>query len=172
MGEETSPLNCSSPGGDDFTGECDPSMQNCSKKGLYLHLHNQVMHRLRQAAVRHHWTVAAEATRILEATLQPGHVGENAASDTAGTEKCNANGLYVDLSEELLVLLRPLAERNYRSVAGEAAFVLETVLGLAESAIPRASARGDGGEGQGRITATSKAKLKLRFRKKGAPGPP
>jgi hypothetical protein len=147
-------------------------MQNCSKKGLYLHLHNQVMHQLRQAAVRHHWTVAAEATRILEATLQPGHVGENAASDTAGTEKCNANGLYVDLSEELLVLLRPLAERNYRSVAGEAAFVLETVLGLAESAIPRASARGDGGEGQGGITATSKAKLKLRFRKKGAPSPP
>src|SRR5437879_12302606 len=143
-----------------------------SKKGLYLHLHNHAMHQLRQAAIRHHWTVATEATKILEETLRPIRVWEKEAADIIGAEKCNANGLYLDLSEELLAWLRPLAERNYRSVAGEAAFVLETVLSLAESASPRPSGRGDGDEGQGGITATSKAKPKLRFRKKVAPGPP
>ncbi len=142
-----------------------------SKKGLYLHLHNHAMHQLRQAAIRHHWTVATEATKILEETLRPGLVSENAAADIAGSEKCNANGLYLNMSEELLARLRPLAERNYRSVAGEAAFVLETVLSLAESASPRPSGRGNGSEGQGG-TAVSKPKLKLRFRKRAASRPP
>ena len=141
-----------------------------SKKGLYLHLHNHAMHQLRQAAIRHHWTVATEATKILEETLRPGLVSEN-AGDVAGSEKCNANGLYLDLSEELLARLRPLAERDYRSVASEAAFVLETVLSLAESASPPALGTGNGSEGQGG-TAVSKPKLKLRFRKRAASRPP
>jgi len=142
-----------------------------SKKGLYLHLHNHAMHQLRQAAIRHHWTVATEATKILEETLRPGLVSENAAADIAASEKCNANGLYLNMSEELLARLRPLAERDYRSVASEAAFVLETVLSLAESASPPASGTGNGSEGQGG-TAVSKPKLKLRFRKRAVSRPP
>ena len=61
-------------------------MQKCPKKGFYLNLHNHMMHQLRQAANRHHRTVATEATGILEETLRPGHVRENVAEDAA-TEK-------------------------------------------------------------------------------------
>jgi plasmid stability protein len=132
-------------------------MQGGSKKGLYLHLHNHAMHQLRQAAKRHQWTAATEATRILEETLRPGRVRKNVAASLAGAEKCNANGLYLDLSEELLARLRPLAERDYRSVASEAAFVLETVLGIADSTI---------------LTAASRPKPKIKFRKKAASRPP
>jgi len=87
---------------------------------------------LRQAAKNHHGTLATEATRILEETLCPDHVCDNAPSNAAGADKCNANGVYLDLSEELLARLRPLAERNYRSLAGEVANVLEAVLSLTE----------------------------------------
>ena len=107
-------------------------MQKGLKKGIYLYLRNHALHQLRQAAKNHQGTLATEATRILEETLRPGHVCDNASADAAGTEKFNANGLYLDLSEELLARLRPLAERNYRSVAGEVANVLETVLSLTE----------------------------------------
>jgi hypothetical protein len=109
-------------------------MQKVLKKGIYLYLRNHALHQLRQAAKNHQGTLATEATRILEETLRPGHVHDNAPPDAAGTEKGNANGLYLDLSEELLARLRPLAERNYRSLAGEVANVLETVLSLTEQA--------------------------------------
>jgi hypothetical protein len=109
-------------------------MQKGLKKGIYLYLRDDALHQLRQAAKNHQGTLAAEATRILEETLRPDHVCDNAPSDAAGTDKCNANGVYLDLSEELLARLRPLAERNYRSLAGEAANVLETVLSFTEQA--------------------------------------
>jgi hypothetical protein len=107
-------------------------MQKVLKKGIYLYLRHPALHQLRQAAKNHQGTLATEATRILEETFRLGHVYDNASPDAAGTEKCNANGLYLDLSEELLARLRPLAERNYRSLAGEVANVLETVLSLTE----------------------------------------
>ena len=147
-------------------------MQKCPKKGFYLNLYNHMMHQLRQAANRHHRTVATEATRILEETMRPGHVRENTAGDAA-TEKFNANGLYLDLSEELMAPLRLLAERNYRSVAGEAAFVLETVLSLTDGAlIPSPSRKGNGGEGESGITAASRPKPKTKLRKRSKPRPP
>jgi hypothetical protein len=105
-------------------------MQKGSKKGVYLYLHNQAMHQLRQAAKRHQRTVATEAARILEDIFH--HTSDERTPDAAGAEKCDARGLYVDLSETLLARLRPLAESNYRSLAGQAAFVLETVLSLTE----------------------------------------
>ena len=108
-------------------------MQKSLKKGVYLYLRDHALHQLRQAAKNHRGTLTTEATRILEETLRPGHVHDNASPDAAGTEKCNANGLYLDLSEELLARLRPLAERNYRSLACEVANVLETVLSLTEA---------------------------------------
>ena len=126
-------------------------MQKRWKKEFYLHLHNHVMNQLRLTAKRHHRTAVTEATRILEETLRPGHVWKNAAEDAAGTQKCNANGLYLDLSEEMVARLKPLADRNYRSVAGQAAFVLQTVLNL---------------EDESGITAASKPKPIPKFRKK------
>ena len=146
-----------------------------SKKGLYLHLHNHAMHQLRQAAIRHHWTVATEATKILEETLRPGLVSENAAADIAGSEKCNANGLYVDLSEELLARLRRLAECSYRSVASEAVFVLETVLCLTEDAstgtrsVPNTTGRVGAGEVETGTPMASKPTPILKFGKKPQP---
>jgi plasmid stability protein len=97
-----------------------------------LNLHKNALHQLREAAKRHHRTVGFEATRILENTLQANQVSEKAVENIAGAEKWNANGLYVDLSEQLLARLRRLAERSYRSVSSEAVFVLETVLRLTE----------------------------------------
>jgi len=114
-------------------GQVDlPFMQKSLKKSVYLHLRNHSMVQLRQAAKHHHRTVVEEATTILESTFRADHVSADAEPAPAGAEKLNANGLFVDLSEPLLARLRPLAERNYRSVAGEAANVLETVLSLAE----------------------------------------
>ena len=128
-------------------------MQKGLKKGIYLYLRNHALHQLRQAAKNHQGTLATEATRLLEETLRPGRVC-NAPPDAAGTDKCNANGLYLDLSEELLARLRPLAERNYRSLACEVANVLETVLSLTEQ-------------------AASKPKSKLKSKKKSRlPKPP
>ena len=101
-------------------------MQKGSKNGLYLNLSNHLMHQLQEAAKSHHRTVGFEATRILEDTLRPNQVSEKAVGNVG--EKRTANGLYVDLSEELLAGLRRLAESSYRSVAGEAVFILETVL--------------------------------------------
>lgn len=107
-------------------------MQKGSKNGLYLNLRNHLMHQLQEAAKRHHRTVGFEATRILEETVGLNQVSEKAVGNIG--EKRTANGLYVDLSEELLSRLRRLAECSYRSVASEAVFILETVLCLMEGA--------------------------------------
>jgi hypothetical protein len=131
-------------------------MQKGLNKGVYLYLHNHVMDRLRQAAKKHQRTLATEVSRILEETLWPGQVHDKGPQDTAGTEKYYVNGLYVNLSEELLARLRPLAERNYRSLGGEVSYVLERVLSLTEY--------------QAGIMASRKPKLLLKSKKK--PRPP
>src|SRR5438093_8166718 len=150
-------------------------MQKHSKNGLYLNLHNHVMHQLREAAKRHHRTVGFEATRILEDTLQPNQVSEKAVGNIAGAEKWNANGLYVDLSEELLARIMRLAECSYRSVASEATFVLETVLCLTEDAstgtrsVPNTTGRVGAGEVETGIPTASKPTPILKFGKKPQP---
>lgn len=147
-------------------------MLNRPKKGFYLNLHSHMMHQLRKAAKRHHRTVATEATCILEETLRPGHVWENAA-EHAATEKFNANGLSLELSEELMAPLRLLAERNYRSVAGEAAFVLETALSLTDGVlIPSPLEKGHGGKGESDMTTASRPKLKTKSKKRPTPRTP
>jgi len=131
------------------------------KNGLYLYLHNHVMHQLREEAKRHQRTVASEVTQILEETFRPGCLKQTTVEDAAGgatVEKCNANGIYVDLSEELLARIRPLAERNYRSLAGEVASVLERVLSLTELEAGK--------------TAASKPKPTLSLNKKRQPPKP
>jgi hypothetical protein len=107
-------------------------MQKSLKKGVYLYLRNHSMYQLRQAAKNHQRALATEVSRILEETLRPGQVHDKGPPDAAGTDKFNVNGLYVDLSEELLAWLRPLAERNYRSLAGQVTFIVEAVLSLNE----------------------------------------
>jgi hypothetical protein len=141
------------------------------RKAFYLNLHNRAMLQLRQAANRHHRTVVIEATRILEEALRPGHAWENAAGDVPGAEKCNGNCLYVNLSEESLARLRPLAEKNYRSVAGEAAFVLEMVASLINDAVTpcadeSAPAFGSQAAWTPSAATPSKPKLKPKVRKK------
>jgi hypothetical protein len=108
-------------------------MQKSLKKGVYLYLRSHSMHLLREAAKNHQRTPAMEASMILEETLRPARNCGKGPDDAEGTDKYNANGLYVNLSEELLALLRLLAERNYRSLAGEVAYVLESVLSLTEN---------------------------------------
>ena len=146
-------------------------MQKFAKNGFYLNLHKHVMHQLRRAADQHHRTVATEAIRILEETLRPGHVWQNAAREAA-TEKDSPNGLYLNLSEESKARLRLMAEKNYRSVAGEAAFVLETVLSFADGVLIPSPSKGHGGEGQKGVTAAPMLKPKTRFRKRPTPRPP
>jgi len=73
-----------------------------------------------------------EASRILEETLRPGQVFDKGPQDAAGTDHYHENGLYVNLSEELRAEARPLADRNYRSLAGEVTYILEAVLGINE----------------------------------------
>jgi plasmid stability protein len=147
-------------------------MQKRLKEGIHLNLHKHVIHQLRRAANRHHRTVSTEATRILEETLRPGHACENAGRDAA-TENFGPNGLYLNLSEELKARLRLLAEKNYRSVAGEAAYVLEAVLSLADGVlISSSSEKGYGGKGQSGVTSAPMPKLKTKFRKRPAPRPP
>jgi plasmid stability protein len=127
-------------------------MQKSWKKGLYLELGTDVMNQLRLVAERHHRNVVEEASRILEETLRPGYVWNNAPRAAPGTENYRANSIYLILSEELVARLRPLADRNYRSVAGQAAFVLQTILNLKQD--------------ESRITMASKPKQLLKFRKK------
>jgi plasmid stability protein len=127
-------------------------MQKDWKKGLYLELGTDVMNQLRLVAGRHHRNVVEEATRILEEALRPEYVRNNAPKAATSTENYRANGIYLILSEELVARLRPLADRNYRSVAGQAAFVLQTILNLKQD--------------ESRITAASKPKPILKFRKK------
>jgi plasmid stability protein len=147
-------------------------MQKHPKKGIYLNLHKHVIHQLRRAANHHHGTVTTEATRLLEETLGLGHTWDNVGKD-ATTENFGPNGLYVNLSEELKARLRLLAEKNYRSVAGEAAVVLEAVLSLADVVrIPSSSETGHGSMGQSGITSAPMPKPKTRFRKRPAPRPP
>jgi plasmid stability protein len=147
-------------------------MQKHPKKGIYLNLHKHVIHQLRRAANHHHGTVAIEATRILEETLGLGHTWENVGKD-ATTENFGPNGLYVNLSEELKARLRLLAEKNYRSVAGEAAYVLETVLSLADVVrIPSSLEKGHGGKGQSGATSAPMPKPNTKLRKRPAPRPP
>jgi plasmid stability protein len=144
-------------------------MQKHPKKGIYLNLHKHVIHQLRRAANHHHGTVTTEATRILEETLGLGHTWENVGKD-ATTENFGPNGLYVNLSEELKARLRLLAEKTYRSVAGEAAIVLEAVLSLADGVrIPSSSGKSHGGKGQSGATSAPMPKPKTRFKKR--PGP-
>ena len=98
-------------------------------KGFHLDLDSAVMTQLRLAAQRHDRSVVTEATRLLEETLLPKHGGDKTC-EKAAAEPYRANGLYLDLSEELVARLKPLADGDYRSIAGEAAFVLQKVLRL------------------------------------------
>jgi hypothetical protein len=127
-------------------------MQKGLKKGVYLYLRNHAMHQLRQSAKNHRGTLATEACRILEETLLPGQDRDKGPQDLGGTDKSNANGLFVDLSEPLLARLRPLAERSYRSLAGQVTYVLETVLNLSDY--------------QAGLKAAPKPKPILKFKKK------
>src|SRR5690349_18982351 len=83
---------------------------------------------LRAAARRHGRTMAAEAVSILEGVLRPGRPSGPAAGGPAAEDPYKANLLHLDLPAGLIGLLQPLADRDFRSVPGEAVFILHSIL--------------------------------------------
>jgi hypothetical protein len=99
-------------------------MQKSKASAFYLELPRDTMRQLRLSATRHGGrAAAAEAIALLEDALGAGPTDEAAGAEThAGT--C----LRLELPEVLVALLRPLADRAYRTVGGEAAFLLQILL--------------------------------------------
>jgi plasmid stability protein len=96
------------------------------RRRIYLDIPVDVVRQLRTSARVNGRSVVAEALALLEEALWP---GKTAPVDSAvGTESYRGTVLYLELSPELIARLQPLADRDYRSVAGEAVVVLQAVL--------------------------------------------
>ena len=99
-------------------------MQKSKASAYYLELPKDTMRQLRLSAARHGGrAAAAEAIALLGDAL-----GAGPTDKTAGAETHTGTGLRLELPEVLVALLRPLADQAYRTVAGEAAFLLQILL--------------------------------------------
>jgi plasmid stability protein len=99
-------------------------MQKPRAGAFYLELPTDMMRQLRLSAARHGGRAAgAEAVAILGDALGTGPI-----ADSAGAEYRMGTGLRLELPECLVARLRPLADRDHRTVAGEAAFLLQILL--------------------------------------------
>ena len=99
-------------------------MQKSKASAFYLELPRDTMRQLRLSATRHGGrAAAAEAIALLGDAL-----GAGPTDKTAGAETHTGTGLRLELPECLVARLRPLADRDYRTVAGEAAFLLQILL--------------------------------------------
>jgi hypothetical protein len=96
-----------------------------SKAGaFYLELPKDTMRQLRLSAARHGGrAAAAEAIALLGDAL-----GAGPTDKTGGEESLTRTGLRLELPEVLVAVLRPLADQAYRTVGGEAAFLLQILL--------------------------------------------
>jgi hypothetical protein len=100
--------------------------EKTARRRIYLDIPVDVVHQLRLSASANRRSVVAEALALLEEALWP---DKAAAVDTpAGAESYRGAVLYLELSPELLARLQPLADRDYRSISGEAVVVLQAVL--------------------------------------------
>jgi plasmid stability protein len=100
--------------------------EKSATRRIYLDIPADVVHGLRLSACANGRSVVAEALALLEEALWP---DKSAVVDTpAGAESYRGAVLYLELSTELLARLQPLADRDYRSISGEAVVVLQAVL--------------------------------------------
>jgi hypothetical protein len=100
--------------------------EKTARRRIYLDIPVDVVHQLRLSASANRRSVVAEALALLEEALWP---DKAAAVDTpVGAESYRGAVLYLELSPELLARLQPLADRDYRSISGEAVVVLQAVL--------------------------------------------
>src|SRR5205807_6335612 len=98
------------------------------KRRIYLDLPQETGGELRLSAKRHRRTVCAEATALLEGALRPDLAEGETADSPPGSGSYRDNSLYLELSAGLLARLGTLAEGDCRSVAGEAAQILQAIL--------------------------------------------
>jgi plasmid stability protein len=100
--------------------------EKTARRRIYLDIPVDVVHQLRLSASANRRSVVAEALALLEEALWP---DKSAAVDTpVGAESYRGAVLYLELTPELLARLQPLADRDYRSISGEAVVVLQAVL--------------------------------------------
>jgi hypothetical protein len=99
-------------------------MQKSTAGVFYLDLPRDVMQLLRLSAARHGRCRAAEALALLGMALGL----SPAAVEAGGVEYHKGDGFPLELPECLVAPLRSLADRYYRTIAGECAFLLQLIL--------------------------------------------
>src|SRR5437879_3781518 len=93
---------------------------------IYVNIPVEVICQLRISAQMNQRSMAAEARSLLEEGLWPDKPTSGMASADGQTYREAVP--YLELPSELIARLKPLADMDYRSVAGEAVVVLEAVL--------------------------------------------
>jgi plasmid stability protein len=112
--------------------------EKTARRRIYLDIPVDLVHQLRLSASANRRSVVAEALALLEEALWPDKT--TAADAPAGAESYRGAVLYIELTPELLARLQPLADRDYRSVSGEAVVVLQAVLQRHQAKIEEAAA--------------------------------
>jgi len=102
------------------------SGQKTGGRRIYVDIPVEVIYQLRISARIHQRSIAAEAMSLLEEGLWPDRPTTGVAPAAAETYRETVP--YLELPPELIARLKPLADMDYRSVAGEAVVVLEAVL--------------------------------------------
>src|ERR1700732_521730 len=112
--------------------------EKTARRRIYLDIPVDVVQQLRLSASTNRRSVVAEALALLEEALWP---DKAAAVDTpAGAESYRGAVLYLELSPELLAGRQPWADRDYRSISGEAVVVLQAVLQKHQATIEETAA--------------------------------
>ena len=101
------------------------SGQKTGGRRIYVDIPVEVIYQLRISARINKRSIAAEALSLLEEGLC---LDKATASVTHGAPAYREAVPYLELPPAVIARLKPLAEMDYRSVAGEAVVVLEAVL--------------------------------------------
>ena len=112
--------------------------EKTARRRIYLDIPVDLVHQLRLSASANRRSVVAEALALLEEALWPDKT--TAADAPVGAESYRGAVLYLELTPELLARLQPLADRDYRSISGEAVVVLQAVLQRHQAKIEEAAA--------------------------------
>jgi hypothetical protein len=101
--------------------------QKAGGRRIYVDIPVEVVHQLRISARINERNVVEEALSLLEEGLWPDRAPAAVAPAAAG-QTYRGTIPYLELPPELIARLQPLADMDYRSVAGEAVVVLQGVL--------------------------------------------